>query len=425
MTADQLAALGPAFTEYLRGFRPCFVTDNTFKHLNTYCRGLLSDLSRKSVEPIALAAGGAVRTLQEFLTHHTWDQDDLLARLQRRIVNEHLPAPGEAADDELGVVGLIDETSVAKKGDKTPGVQRQYCGSMGKVENCIVSVHLAVKRGSFLAMLDSDLYLPDTSWDQDRPRCEAAHVPDTIAYRAKWVMALEQVGRAVANGVRFDWLTFDEGYGGKPEFLFLLEEMGIHYCCEVPANLMCWPTFPTYDSLQRPFAAKRADNAVLWGKPFRGQPWQTVELTRRTMAPQVWKVRAGQVHLQRDGKPTDRTYWLIVARNAATGEIKYFVSNAPPKTALLTLLKVAFSRWNVEHAFRLVKTEIGFGHFEGRSYKALMRHMILCQMMLLFAAEQTDRLRGGKSRGDDRADRAGDEYAVPPLAGASMPATAN
>src|SRR5882757_3266166 len=145
MTADQLAALGPAFTEYLRCFRPCFVTDNTFKHLNTYCRGLLSDLARKSVEPIALAAGGAVRTLQEFLTHHTWDQEDLLARLQRRIVNEHLPAPGEAADDELGVVGLIDETSVAKKGDKTPGVQRQYCGSKGKVENCIVSVHLAVK----------------------------------------------------------------------------------------------------------------------------------------------------------------------------------------------------------------------------------------------------------------------------------------
>ena len=122
MTADQVAALGPAFTEYLRGFQPCFVTKNTFVHLGTYCRGLLSDLARKSVEPIALAGGCAVRTLQEFLTHHVWDHDALLARIQRRIVTGHLPAPGQKDADELGVIGLIDETSVAKKGDKTPGV---------------------------------------------------------------------------------------------------------------------------------------------------------------------------------------------------------------------------------------------------------------------------------------------------------------
>src|SRR3954469_17584971 len=108
MTAEQIAGLAPALTQFLRCFRPCFVTKNTFGHLGTYCRGLLSDLARKSVEPIALAAGCAVRTLQEFLTHHAWDHDGLLARLQRRIVAEHLPAPGRPAADELGVVGLVD-----------------------------------------------------------------------------------------------------------------------------------------------------------------------------------------------------------------------------------------------------------------------------------------------------------------------------
>jgi SRSO17 transposase len=110
MTAQEVASLGPAFADYLRDFRPCFVTANTFAHLGTYCRGLLSDLPRKSVEPMALAAGTAVRTLQEFLTHHVWDQDELLSRLQRRIVAEHLPPPGKKAADELGVVGLIDES---------------------------------------------------------------------------------------------------------------------------------------------------------------------------------------------------------------------------------------------------------------------------------------------------------------------------
>jgi len=417
MTTDQVAALGPAFTEYLGCFRSCFLTKNTFAHLGTYCRGLISDLARKSVEPIALAAGAAVRTLQEFLTHHVWDHDALLARLQRRIVERHLPAPGQPAD-ELGTVGLIDETSVPKKGKKTPGVQRQYCGAMGKVENCIVTVHLAVKHASFLAMLDSDLYLPQESWDLDRDRCKAAHIPEDITYRPKWVIALEQLDRAIANGVRFDWLTFDEGYGGKPEFLFQLEERGLNYVAEVPANFRCWPTLPKYNSLQAPFAAKRADNASTWGKPFRDQDWQTVQLDRQTLGPQTWKVKAAQVHLQRDGKPTDRTYWLIVARNVQTAETKYFVSNAPPHTPLKVLLKVAFCRWGVEHAFRLAKSEIGFGHFEGRSWKGLLRHVILCQAVMLFVAEQTNRLRGEKPTPDNGADGPRPQRRLPALAGA-------
>jgi SRSO17 transposase len=418
MTEDQVAGLGPALTEFLGGFRKCFPRRPTFNHLATYCRGLLSDLARKSVEPIALAAGAAVRTLQEFLTHHAWDQDALLQQTQRRIVTRHLPAPGEKADD-LGVIGLIDETSVAKKGNKTPGVQRQYCGALGKIENCIVTVHLAVKHGGFLAMLDSDLFIPDQSWDQDRQRCLEAHIPQDITYRSKWLIALEQIKRAVANGVRFDWLVFDEGYGGKPEFLFLVEEIGTHYVCEVPVNFMCWPTMPKYNSPHASFAAKRVDHAATHGKPFRGQAWQTVQLARQTLGPQTWKIKAAQVHLQRDGKPTDRTYWLLAARNVQTDEVKHFVSNAPPHTDLEKLLRVAFCRWNVEHAFRLVKTEIGFGHFEGRSWLGLLRHMILCQAMMLFVSEQTNRLRGEKSQPDDGADGPCVELHLPALAAAA------
>ena len=416
MTAEQIAGLAPAFTAFLSSLRPCFARRDTFEHLGTYCRGLISDLPRKSVEPMALAGGAAVRTLQEFLTHHAWDHDAMLARMQRRIVERHLPAPGERPADELGVIGLVDETSVPKKGDKTPGVQRQYCGASGKIDNCIVTVHLAVRYGSFMAMLDSDLFMPQESWDLDRARCAAAHVPEDVTYRSKWLIALEQIERATANGVRFDWLVFDEWYGGKPEFLLRLEERGMNYVCEVPKSFMCWPTPPKYRSPQAPFAAKRADNAATHGKPFVNQDWQTVRLSRQTLAPQEWKVKAAQVHLQFDAKPTDRTYWLIVARNDDTGQTKYFVSDAPPKTELLTLLKVAFCRWNVEHAFRLAKTEIGFGHFEGRSWKGLLRHMILCQAVLLFVAEQTDKLRGEKSGPDDGADGPSFEHDLPPLA---------
>jgi SRSO17 transposase len=424
MTVEQVAALGPAFTTFLGCFKPCFVTKNTFGHCATYCRGLLSDLPRKSVEPIALAAGCAVRTLQEFLTHHAWDHGRMRDEVQRRIVRDHLPPPGcgsgSGSAGGVGVVGWIDETSVAKKGDKTPGVQRQYCGASGKVDNCVVTVHLACQCGQFAAILDNDLYLPEEAWDTGPGAAErraAAHVPDEVVYTSKWLLALGQIRRAVANGVRFDWLTFDEWYGGKPGFLAALEDLGLLYVTEVPKNLPCFAGLPKYRSLQRPFAAKPVENVCKWSRPFKGKPWKKVKLARKTLGDQVWEVRAAQVYLSRDGGgPTDRTYWLIVARSARTGEVKYFVSNAPPRTALLTLLKVAFTRAGVEHVFRLAKTEVGFGNFEGRNYKGLMRHMTLCQLVLLFAAEQTGRLRGEKPGGNGRADGAGVEHAVPRVA---------
>ncbi len=422
MTVQQIASLGPALTAFLGRFKPCFVTRNTFAHLGTYCRGLLSDLARKSVEPIALAGGCAVRTLQEFLASHVWDDQQMRDEIQRRIVRDHLPAPGGKPLGGVGTVGWIDETSVAKKGDKTPGVQRQYCGSRGKVDNCVVTVHLACRSGDFAAILDNDLYLPEQTWDADaggakaKRRREAAHVPDEAIYAPKWLLALAQVKHAMANGVRFDWLTFDEGYGGKPGFLDGLEGFGLLYVAEVPKDLPCYPTLPKYRSLQRPFASKPAENAGRWSKPFKGKRWMTVRLARKTLGPQTWEVRAAQVHLARDGRPLPRKHWLIVARNVRTGEVKYFVSNAPPRTALATLLKVAFTRAGVEHLFRLAKTEVGFGHYEGRSYAGLMRHMTLCQLVLLFAAEQTGRLRGEKSGGDGGADGPGVERAVPRVA---------
>lgn len=420
MTVEQIGALGPALAAFLGCFKPCFVTKNTFGHLGTYCRGLLSDLARKSVEPIALAAGCAVRTLQEFLTHHRWDHGRMRDDIQRRIVRDHLPAPGGKPAGGVGVVGWVDETSVAKKGDKTPGVQRQYCGAVGKVENCIVTVHLACRSGDFSAVLDNDLFLPEETWDtgpQAKDRRNQAHVPDEAIYTSKWLLALAQVKRAMANGVRFDWLTFDEGYGGRPGFLDGLEGFGLLYVAEVPKNLHCFASLPKYNSLQRPFAPKPAENVGKYSRPFKGKPWKRIKLARKTLGAQTWEVRAAQVYLSRDGRPLPRAHWLVVARNTRTDEVKYFISNAPPRTALTTLMKVAFTRAGVEHVFRLAKTEVGFGHFEGRSYKGLMRHMTLCQLVLLLCSEQTDRLRGGKSGGDGRADGAGAQHAVPRVAG--------
>ena len=125
--------------------------------------------------------------------------------------------------DDLGTVGLIDETSAVKQGTKTPGVQRQYLGCVGKVDNGIVTVHLGACKGRYKALLDGDLYLPQ-SWSDDRPRCREAGIPDTVVYRPKWQIALEEIDRATTNGVPLDGLTFDEEYGKRPGFVAGLDE---------------------------------------------------------------------------------------------------------------------------------------------------------------------------------------------------------
>jgi SRSO17 transposase len=412
MTPEQLLALGTAFAAYLRIFEDLVAYAPTAEHLHAYCRGLLSDLPRKSVEPIALACGTAVRTLQEFLRDHVWDHFGMRDRLQQRLIEQ----PALSAADALGTIGVIDETSVAKKGTKTPGVHRQYCGARGKLENCIVTVHLGMVRGLFKTLIDADLFLPQ-AWSDDRERCREAAIPEDLVYRPKWRIALEQVTRATANGLTLNWLTFDEYYGGKPAFLEELDaQPGIYYVGEVPCNFRCLATRPRGQKPPRGWRGKRADNLARFSSAWNQRDWQNVSLSRLTLDNQEWEVRAGQVYLVRRGELSERTYWLIVARNVATGEVKYFISNAPADTPVETLLRVAFCRWNVEHTFRVAKTEIGFGHFEGRSYVALMRHLILCLLVMGFTAEHTDRLRGEKSRDHDGASVPGPEPALCDLA---------
>src|SRR5204862_6347806 len=140
----------------------------------------------------------------------------------RNTLQTHLQATlTGSAGDLLGTVGVIDETSSRKWGEHTPGVQRQYLGCVGKVDNGIVTVHLGVTKGTFQALLDADLYLPK-SWAEDRPRCRAAGIPDAVGHRTKWRLAAAQWVRAMGNGVSFDWLVFDEGYGAAVPFLRFL-----------------------------------------------------------------------------------------------------------------------------------------------------------------------------------------------------------
>src|SRR5580658_439391 len=235
MTEQELRVLGPSLADYLDRFLFCCAYTQTFAHLGTYVRGLLSDLQRKTCEPIALKAGTPVRSLQEFLKDHVWDFAKV-KQLHQEYNAERLRQPDEP--NGLGTIGLIDETSAAKKGDKTPGVKRQHLGCLGKIDNGIVTVHLGVCRGLYKSLIDADLFLPE-DWSDDRKRCRAAGIPDSVVYRPKWQIALEQIDRAKSNGVILNWTTFDEGYGKSPSFIRGLDDRKLLFVGEVPRTFSC------------------------------------------------------------------------------------------------------------------------------------------------------------------------------------------
>jgi SRSO17 transposase len=426
MNVDQIRQLEPKLAQFLDHFHDCFGRKDTRAHLGVYVRGQLSDPNEKSVEPIALEADVAPRTLQEFLSQLIWDEDGMRTRVQRLVADEHAGPH---------TIGLIDETSDPKKGEKTPGVQKQWCGRLGKTENCIVTVHLGLARDDFHCLVDGELFLPE-SWDADRDRCREAGIPDEVTYRPQWKIALELYDRAVGNGVRFDWLTFDEGYGSKPEFLRALSTRKQWYVAEVPRSLTGWldpprvvtrryrkkgrgrgRKVPRLASGSRP--ARRIDQWL--DDPRLGdQPWQRFRVKDGKKGPMVWECKHVMLTVKgEDGLPGARLH-LLVARNVLEpNEVKFFVSNAAPRTGVATLLLVAFSRWRVERCFEDQKSEIGLDQYEGRRYLGLKRHLIVSMVSYLFLSRVRQELRGEKP-GVDGLPTAHGDGRVGPLVGFAL-----
>ena len=236
MTGDELLKITDELEAYYQTFDECFVRSEGQAMVRRYARGQLGPIERKSLEPIADAEGINPRTLQWFFVRNGWDEERALELHQRRVCDE--------LSGEDGIF-VIDETSDAKKGQWTAGVDRQYCGESGKIDNCIVSVHTAYVRDDRHCLLDGQLFLPK-SWnptpgDEEVARKrERAQISLEVVHRPKTELALEQIHRALANGVAGSYVTADELYGGAPWWRKALAELGLIYVVEVPNRVYGW-----------------------------------------------------------------------------------------------------------------------------------------------------------------------------------------
>jgi len=407
MEVKDVKAMGRQLKKFLSNFDDCFGRSEPRANLKTIVQGQLSDLERKSLEPIALAAGVPPRTLQDFVASGNWDQERLCDRGQQMVATEYA---------HPRAIGLIDESGNPKKGNETCGVYRQWCGNTGKVDNCVVGVHLGYVAGDFQCLLDSDLFLPE-AWAEDRERRRKAKVPEEVVFRTKPEIALRQVKRALGNGIRFWFWTFDELYGRSGPFLDDLAALGQNFVAEIPCDFVGWlhapkllikPTpaqlrkkgrrgrFPRISRQSLPACEVR--NLVKYSPTFIQQKWQPYHIKDGEKGPLVWEVKSAPFYRKqgKEGLPGP-AHTLIVARNVLQPEeVKYFLTNQSlslPHVTLQDLLWVAFSRYPIERCFEIGKRDLGMDHFEIRQWLGLHRHFYISQLTQLFCAQVHQTLR--------------------------------
>ena len=400
MWRNIVRASGKKLSRFMERFAVCFARPASRGHAATYVAGLLQAEGRKSVEPIALrfaprsaeATIGAkeVLALQRFLTDSPWDAQDVQWQIQATAAEELLPS---AAASPLGVVGVIDESSFEKSGPHSVGVKRQYCGHLGKTDNCQVGVFLVATVPAGEALLDHQIYLPK-EWINDRARRKKARVPKHVRFQTKPQLAAELIRRTVANGhVQFDWIVADDHYGQNGGFLDALEAAGQRYMVETPVTTTFWVVDPATQippdkGPGRPHTQSsreqvRSAREIIADLPTTA--WEPIKLREGAKGPLVFEYAALRVWAVRHRRPGPAV-WLVLQRsvdNAA--EVKVWVSNADEQTPLEVLAQAGATRFRVELFFEEGKGELGMDHYEARAWTSWHHHMALVAMAHLFA----------------------------------------
>jgi SRSO17 transposase len=393
VSADDVRDCRDHITRFLKRYLPLFYREEQRGHAAAFVRGLLSGLQRKSVEPIASQAGVPRKDLQYFVGCGGWDDDKVMAELRRHV--------GEELAEEDGIIAL-DPSAFAKKGAHSCGVARQWCGRLGKKENCQIGVFVAYVSSKGHAPLDRRLYLP-RAWVDDPARREECHVPEDVTYRKTWEIAHDLLRRSGPD-VPHKWVVGDDEFGRASEFRAALRRDGERYVLDVPCNTNIRdldarrpPRKRAHGGVKRKVPFVRVDT---WARKLPADRWTRLTVRDGAKGPLEVEAVSGRVcarHLRRIG-PQEQV--LVIRTVGPKPDWTYSMSNAPPQTPLAELVRARASRHRIEEVFQQAKGEVGLAQYEVRSWVGWHHHITLALLALWFLVLERGRL-GGKNPGSD------------------------
>ena len=388
MDAGAFADVCTAFAAFQAHFAPLFGRKEARARGEQYLRGLLvQHADRRNAENVAEAVAGATpRTLQRLLTEAPWDHEAALAAVQRYL------APRLAAADG---VFILDESAFPKRGDRSVGVARQWCGTLGKTASCQVGVFLAYHAGRGQALIDARLYLPK-SWTADRDRCRAVGVPDDVAFATKGDLGLALLRAARERGcLTGRWVVADDWYGRSSPFRDALDTDGWWYVLDVPRDTAVF-TVPAAVALPPrrkhgrtptrlrlvPGASPPQEVADL-AAALSPDDWTLMTAAEGAQGPRRYRYVVRRIWESRDGLP-GRAGWLVIRRNLDGSDERYALSNAPAEVTPYTLATVGATRPMVETLFRQAKGEAGLDEYEVRGWRGWHHHVALTLLAMAF-----------------------------------------
>ena len=392
---SRLSKPGPRekrFAAYMEGLANAAGHADRRTPLKNYCTGLLLPGERKSVEPMAARlAPNDVRRMHQSLHHLVatgpWNDEEMLEQVRQRV----LPAMEKQGPV---VAWIIDDTGFPKQGKHSVGVARQYCGQIGKQDNCQAAVSLSVSTWNSSLPVAWRLYLPDV-WCKDAERCREAGVPEGTGFQTKPEIALEQIRQAMKRQLPLGVILADAGYGKGTQFRTDLTQLGLQYIVGIESNATVWK--PGQQPLPSP--PRKPGRGATPQRLRRAEDHQPVSVRQLALdlPASAWKdigwrqgnrgilrsrfaaVRVRPAH--RDEKRTEPRpeEWLLIEwPKEASEPTKYWLSNLPVGTALKPLVKLAKHRWIIERDYEELKQELGLGHYEGRGWRGFHHHATLC-----------------------------------------------
>jgi len=413
LRARDVASCRGRLTAFLERYLPLFYRKEQRVNAGVVVRGLLSDLERKTCEPIAYREQRERKPIHFFVGRGKWDDEKVMAEVRRHVLEE--------LADPNGVI-VFDPTSLPKKGTHSVGVKRQWCpvgpnrrrtgpsgGRLGKIENCQVGLFMAYATSKGHGPLDRRLFLPE-DWAEDDERRSECHVPKDVKHRTKCRMALDMLAEH-GGGILHGWIAGNDECGRTVACRAGPRKSKERYVLDVPAN-----------TLVRDLAGRRPPRRKAGKGRKKAVPFRRVEVWAKKLPPSCWKqftVRDGEkgpieveavetrVRAMEDRKIGAEERLVVIRSVGSDPRVWYTLSNAPRKESRATLVWVHAERHRLEQTFQEAKGETGLAHYEVRSWVGWHHHMTLSLLALWFVATEARRLGEAITGGDGAADAAG------------------